>query len=134
MATHDLNRFLEIEKACGNKYLAINMLSRSTRELSQNSQEYHLLDSKLLEWVVTGQAPYSDEILELRKQKYEILDDLDDLLVEVSDEEVVDTVKMNYKLSVQNKKLTLKINPLLSKSEQSRANILLRMIWYNFNK
>ena len=134
MVTNDLKKLHKIEEACGNRYLAINMLSKSTRNLSNKTKDYHLLDSKLLEWVITGNAPYSTEILELRKLRYSTIDDLEDILLEVSDEEVVEAVKHSYSVSINNRKLTLCTDSSLSKAKQSRANILLRMIWYNFNK
>lgn len=133
METNDIKKFCKIEEACGNRYLAINMLSKNTRELGKRVDIYHLLDSKLLEWVITGDTPYSTEILELRKARYETIDDLEELLLEVSDKEVVEAVKSSYHNSIKNKRLTLCTDSSLSKAKQSRANILLRMIWYNFN-
>lgn len=124
-------QFEKIAKACGNRYTAIKWLARRTRELEEKTKDYHIAESKMITWALTGQCPYSDVQLERRKHLAKV-DHLSEILEFVTDKEVKDEVITFYKLSVRQKGLQLCDRVELGSSRLSRINILLRMAWYHF--
>lgn len=123
--------FDRIEEACGSRYVAIQWLTKETRRLEELTKHYNIPESKMITWALTGECPYSDVELEIRRRPT-LLDRVDDLLEFVDDYEVKQQVRTFYKLSVKNKGLTLCDRVELGESRLSRVNILLRMAWNNF--
>ena len=132
MEIKDLQAFSEIEKACGNRYIAVQLISDIARRLGQHTKEYQISESKLLEWILTGQCPYSKSQLEARRERPADRA-LDDLLCWVSDESVVKLVRKFYKQSIKQRHLVECFDEKLHPSRIDRANILLRMHWYSAN-
>ena len=131
MVTQHSEQFDKIAKACGNRYKAVRWLARRTLELEEQTKDYHIAESKMITWALTGKCPYSDSQLAMRKHIYEI-DNLSEILEFVLDDEISNSVRTFYILSVKNKKLTLCDNYELGENRLERVNILLRMAWYNF--
>lgn len=133
MNLHNLERFKELERSCGNRYLAIRFISTNARDLGQDNQDYHISESYLIEWVLTGKCPYTEQELARRKEVHENVDNINEYLSYVDDEDIRDEVRKLYKTSVQTKHLTYCTNKALSRGRRSRVNVLLRMIWYHFS-
>lgn len=127
----NLCEFEKLAEACGNRYVAIQWLSRESRKLFEENKDYRILESKMLSWALTGECPYSETQLARRKFVNK-LDNVDELLEYVTDEEVEQEVRTFYKASVKNRKLILCDRDDLGRSRLSRVNILLRMAWANF--
>lgn len=123
--------FDKLEKAFGNRYAAVMWLAEETRRLENLTKRYNIPESKMITWALTGKCPYSDLEMELRK-KPKLNDKLDLILEYVTDTEVKDAVKLNYKLSVRNRRLILCNNADLGEHRVVRVNILLQMAWNNF--
>lgn len=134
MVIHDLDRFNNIAEACGNRYVAIQLIAKAARSLGQATRHYSISESKLLEWIITGSCPYSQKSLERRQVFNEKLDDVMDILCYVTDQIVIDEVTVCYRNSIRHRKLTLCKREDISKHRVNRINILLRMIWYNFKE
>ena len=66
MEIADFKAIDELSQKCGNKYLAVKFLAKAARKLGEEKKDYHISESKLLQWVLTGQCPYSDAQLEMR--------------------------------------------------------------------
>ena len=130
MVIDDLYNFDKLVEACGNRYLAVMFLSESARKLGKIKKEYHLFESKLLQWVLTGQCPYTEIQLESMKERHNS-EGLDAILCWVADKQVSDEVRFLYKKSIKNRRITYSTNENLSTSKCDRANILLRMVWYS---
>ena len=134
MGLQSLCEFNKLADACGSSYAAVRWLSKESRRLGVENSCYHILESKLLTWALTGKCPYTRSQLAFRKLAWrEHQDDLEDILEFVSDEDVADLVRSNYSKSVKNRHLTLCDHADLGESRLNRANILLRMAWYQFN-
>lgn len=128
MGIQDLTRFSILAEACESRYVAVRWLAKASRQLSAEYIDYELLESKLLTWLITGECPYTVYEMDMRKLLKRV-DALDDLLEYVTDEEVETQVRLFYKKSIKNKKLTLCDKDDLGSSRLSRVNILLRMAW-----
>lgn len=130
MVIEDLNRFAELARSLGNDYLAIKLVSEWSRALGQDNSEYQIAESKLLQWVITGHCPYIESELATRRYRLDP-DNIDELLVWVSDEEIANEVRYLYKQSVKHHKLSICQRKDFSNGRKSKTNILLRMIWYS---
>lgn len=130
MVIDDLYNFDKLVEACGNRYLAVMFISESARKLGQQRKEYRISESKLIQWILTGNCPYTDNQLESMKIK-QCDEGVETILCWVSDKEVAKEVKFLYKRSVHNHKLVYSTNTKLGQNRIDRANILLRMIWYS---
>ena len=130
MVIDQLNRFNELVKSCGNRYLAIHLVSQWARKLGQDYSKYRLNESDLLEWVIVGKCPYSDFEMAIR-YVYHKPTELDQYICYVSDEEVTDEVRKLYAQSINQRKLKLCRNNTLPKHKVIRINILLRMAWFS---
>lgn len=128
MGIQDLSRFNILSEACGSRYVAVRWLAKAARQLGTEYSDYELLESKLLTWLITGQCPYTTYEMDMRKLLRKV-DTIDDLLEYVTDEEVEEQVRLFYRKSIRNKRLTLCDNDDLGSSRLSRVNILLRMAW-----
>ena len=130
MVIDDLYTFEELVKACGNRYLATMFISESARRLGHIKKEYHISESKLIQWVLTGQCPYTDRQLERMKES--ISDDgLSSMLCWVTDKDVAESVKRLYSESIQRRRLRECADSTMPQGKIDRINILLRMIWYS---
>jgi len=129
-----LNLFKELSSVCGNQYVAINYISSLARKLNTIYRNAHVSESKLITWVLTGNCPYSKEDLEHRLTYDPDIERMNSILCYVNDEEVCEEVRHLYKESLHNKNLTLSCNNNLDTFRRSRANVLLRMIWYDFSE
>lgn len=125
-----LDRFKELADSCGNTYLAVRWVAQWCRALGAEYKNYHICESKLLTWVVTGHCPYVKSQLEVRRK---IIDDdgINEFLEWVTDDEIIDEVHELYKKSVKQHHLVECTRNDFSDGRRGRANILLRMIWYS---
>lgn len=130
MAIEDILRFNEFAESVGNRYLASKIIAKWARELGKEYKDYYIVESKLLQWVVTGRCPYVEAELESRKIETDY-DRVKDFLSWVMDEEVFEEVISLYKESVRHQHLQRCDNTKMNSSRRSRVNILLRMIWYS---
>lgn len=130
MVIKDLDKFNELEQLCGNRYLAVQFIIRCTRQLEKKYLGCGLNTSKLIEWVITGESPYTLQEIEKRRLIWQDTNELVEFLCWISDEEVSEEVKKCYKLSLNNHHLTLCCNSKLSEGTRSRVNVLLRMVWF----
>lgn len=130
MVIDDLYNFDKLVEACGNRYLAVMFISESARKLGQQQSKYQISESKLIQWILTGECPYTEVQLAARKKR-EIDEGVDLILCWVYDAEVVTEVKKCYKKSVNRQKLIYATSHNLPQSKIDRINILLRMIWYS---
>lgn len=132
MEIRELKCMESIEQALGNKFLSCMIVSELARRLgtSKGYYKYHLSESALIEWVVTGKTHYSKLNLENRIAVTEHIDDIDNVLCWVSDEEIVEEVKSLYKESIRNRKLLTCQRKDFNTYQRDRSNILLRLIWY----
>ena len=132
MEINDLYLVKELENRCGNRYLAVKFLYSAARKLGKKKKEYHISESKLIQWVISGECPYTDAQLELMRRNTDD-DCLNETLSWVSDKEVADRVRMLYRESVRNRRLTYCNDKEVSEGRITRINVLLRMIWYSEN-
>lgn len=130
MEIEDLNRFNQLAESCGNRYLAVQLVAKWSRALFKETSQYHLLESKILTWVLTGHCPYVESQLNSRVVNHDD-DYINEILEWVTDEDVVEEVQKLYKQSIHNHKLLECSNENLLSGQKSRANVLLRMIWYS---
>lgn len=130
MVIDDLNKFRELEESCGNRYLAVQFVIKCTRILEIKYSGCGLNTSKLIEWVISGESPYTAKEIERRKLILNDKTELTEFLSWVSDEEICDQVEKYYKLSTANRHLTLCTNDQVAQGVRSRINVLLRMIWF----
>ena len=130
MDLSDLDRMKDLERSCGNRYLAVNFIADAARSLGKQMKDYQIMESKLIEWVIKGKCPYTEQ--QLDRMKYNASDHTVDSYLEwVSDQSVSNAVRKAYKQSLRNRKLTLCEDSSLSKPRLDRTNILLRMIWFS---
>lgn len=122
-------RFNDLVESCGNRYLAVRLVAQWARGFESQYPDSALMESKLIDWVVTGKCPYSNWELATR-HRLDDDDELEELLCGVMDEDIVSEVRKMYKLSVRAGKLLLSTNKQLSVGELTRTNVLLRMVWY----
>lgn len=130
MVIDDLYTFDELSKSLGSRYLAVTFIAKQSRRLAETNKDYKILESKLIQWVITGNCPYTESQLNSRKIVSNN-SEIDELLCWVNDKDVVDEVRRLYKLSVQNRTLIMCENSSLSIGKTNRVNILLRMAWYS---
>lgn len=131
MVIEDFNIFNNYAQSCGNRFEAVNLISRWARNLGGQFNEYRISESKLLSTVLSGKWFYSQSEMERRKIA-DSLDDVDDFLSWTLDKHIVSEIKRMYSLSIRSKHgLLLSKNNIFSKGELTKINILLRMIWYS---
>lgn len=133
MVTEDLYRFEHLSEKLGNRYLAVRFISSSARSLGVEKKEYHIAESKLIQWILTGHCPYTEKQLQSRRAVSDD-DGVDDFLSWVSDQDIVDEVKSLYKSSVKMHSIVYCKNNKFNQGQIDRINILLRMIWYSICK
>lgn len=131
MKIEDIDRFNQLAESCGNRYLAVTWVANWARNLGKQYADYHIQESKLLDWVITGHCPYTDSQLESRRQNSMGESIIESVLEWVTDVDVKNEVRELYKKSVKSRKLITSENTNLSLGQQTRTNILLRMIWYS---
>lgn len=117
----DIQRFQEIEKNCGNTYLAIQKIAEKSRKLGQTYKGVR--DSHLITCALHGDTPslIRKNTISL-ESKYE-----DELLSRVSDENVVRSVKLSLKHSTKYK-IQYVYTDDLEKCDESRVQVLVNMI------
>ena len=130
MVTEDLYRFEQIANSVGNRYSAVQYIALQARKLGIAKRDYHIFESKLIQWVLTGSCPYTESEMERRRIASDY-DGLSALLEWVDDKEVNKEVRTLYSESVRNRRLTYCERTDLSKGKVTRVNILLRMAWYS---
>ena len=130
MEIKDLYTFTELSKACGNQYLAVKFIAESARKLGSTNKQYHISESKLIEWVLTGRCPYTE--WELQRRLHSFSDKaLEDTLCWVSDKQICSMVRRYYKKSLRLHHLNICEDATIPQSKIDRVNVLLRMIWYS---
>lgn len=117
----DINRFQEIEKKCGNPYLAIQNIAEKSRKLGKKYRgvsDSHLITCALYDEIPT---PIHKNRLSI-ESTYE-----DDLLSRVSNEDVVRSVKMSLKYSKKDS-IHYVYTDSLQKCDEPRVQVLVNMI------
>ena len=134
MEIREIDRFNELAESCGNRYAAIKLVSKWARDFGIEFKDCHILESRLIQWVITGKCPYVEE--ELQKRRIVPNEDkINEVLCWVSDKSITNEVRYLYKESVHHRRLLTCNNNKLSKGQISRVNVLLRMTWfYTSNK
>ena len=119
----------ELIKACGSKYMAVNVVADMARRKAQ-AVDYHILDSQAIEWVLSGEKPQTiidDENSESRrKSSY-----MRNLLEYIDDDRVVDSVISSIRASVASGTLCFVFSEDTNEYQYARVRILCRMIWYH---
>ena len=128
MLNSDLTIFNEFAEKVGNRYVAAKYIADSARCFATHLPKY-IIESYLIHWVLIGEKP---EHIQVKVRDPEDIRYMNDLLCWIDDEEVVDAVKELYSKSIKNRHLVYQSTKSLSKYQQDRASILLRMIWYQF--
>lgn len=117
----DINKFQEIEKKCGNPYLAIQKITKKSRKLGKKYRgvsDSHLITCALYDEIPT---PIHKNTLSI-ESTYE-----DDLLSRVSNEDVVRSVKMSLKYSKKDS-IHYVYTDSLQKCDEERVQVLVNMI------
>lgn len=123
--------FDELVDKCGNRYLAVKFISKKARFLDSKLAKSVLI-SKLMTWVLTGkEIDIESNINNLYKLNPDLIV-MENYLEFVGDESVKRQVRKSYIASVRNRHLVYDTSEGLNRYKQNRANILLRMIWYQF--
>lgn len=123
--------FDELADKCGNRYLAVKFISKKARFLDSKLAKSVLI-SKLMTWVLTGrEIDIESNINNLYKLNPDLIV-MENYLEFVEDESVKRQVRKSYIASVRNRHLVYDTSEGLNRYKQNRANILLRMIWYQF--
>lgn len=130
MVIDDVRRFEEISSVVGNRYQAVNLISKMARKLGRANSDYQISEPQLIQWVLTGECPYTKSQLELRRLVAKNCD-LDDILAWVDDLEVCRAVETTYSESLKQRKLLEFIDNGLGTFRTQRVNILLRIAWYS---
>ena len=123
MVIDDLILFNKLARACGNRYIAVEFVSKTARKLGKANKRYRISEAMLLNWVITGQCPYTEAQL-AQMQVKEDDDGVSDMLSEILDKEVVSEVVRFYKMSVRRHRLiecTRKDSHCFSWTIQSRC-------------
>lgn len=123
----DLKLFDTFARKLGNRYVASLCIAKLSRQYS-NQLPGPVIESKLAHWVLTGQDPNK---LRIRPRRDPDIDFMEDLLCFIDDKAVCDEVRYCYKASIRNRHLIYSCNTNLSKYQQDRVSILLRMCWYS---
>lgn len=112
----------------GSPFAAVNYVAKSARKLRKEI-EYPILESEAISWAITGEKPKANG----RKHSYSQYDIniLDDILSEVDDDEVSQSVRNSYEESLQAHHLIYCYHTNLDESRKARVRVLLNMIWYN---
>lgn len=117
----DLKKFKELEKKCGNPYLAIQKLTHKSRKLGTKYKGVN--DSHLITC-----ALYNEEPSIIHKNKISIESSYqDELLSRVSNEDVVRSVKLSLKYSTRDN-IQYVYTDSLEKCDESRVQVLVNMI------
>lgn len=128
MVIEDTVLFDKLAEQVGNKYAAVKLIASKARRLGKSFKDYRLFEAKLIQWVLTGECPYT----EAQMQSKRILnnrDELDEVLCWVSDREVSDEVRRCYIKSIRNKELYTCEREDMSYGKVTRVNVLLRIAW-----
>lgn len=128
----DKELFPKLEKACGNKFVAINFISKSARRLFNETYGW-VIEAKLIDWVITGTKPDLDYSDKLHKQTNRELAEIEDFLSYIEDDNIVSSVKISYIMSVRNHNLSYRYKNILSDEERARVRVLTRMCWYELS-
>ena len=117
----DINRFQEIEKKCGNPYLAIQKITEKSRKLGKKYRG--VSDSHLITC-----ALYNEEPSIIHKNKISTESSYqDELLSRVSNEDVVRSVKLSLRYSTRDN-IQYVYTDSLEKCDESRVQVLVNMI------
>lgn len=137
---NDLELLSALETKCGNRYAAIKFICYKARKLNKQYNN-HLLDSKVISWVLTGEKPnsaiYYDEQIELDKRFHlslelkHVLSVLDEYLCYVDDIAVSKSVRLSIRASQQARHLVYVYHEIQDEFQSSRVRVLTRMIWYS---
>lgn len=117
----DINRFQEIEKKCGNPYLAIQKITGKSRKLGKKYRG--VSDSHLITC-----ALYDEEPSPIHKNSISTECSYgDELLSRVSNQDVVRSVKLSLKYSTR-EHIQYVYTDNLEKCDESRVQVLVNMI------
>ena len=118
---YDINRFKEIEKKCGNPYLAIQKITEKARKISKTYKG--VSDSHLITC-----ALYDEEPSPIHKNSISLeCSYADELLYRESNEDVVRSVKLSLKYSSKDD-VQYVYTDTLEKCDESRVQVLVNMI------
>lgn len=131
MWIEDKQRFEDLAYKCGNVYLATNYIAKAARQLD-SSLPVHFLESNLLSWALYGHYPPKSAVSARINNSDPDIASLEDYLCYVDDEDVCKSVRECYRKSIQSRHLVYCTNKQLNSYQLERVNIILRMIWYQF--
>ena len=123
--------FDQLAEALGSTFAAVNFIAKLAREKREQSN-YSLLESEAISWVLTGKEPPKN-----RYPKSDILHhvfEISDLLSEIDDEEVAESVWQSYEISLKEHHLIYQYQEGMCEGQKARVRILSRMIWYNIQQ
>lgn len=117
----DLDRFQEIEKKCGNSYLAIQQITKKSRKLGNKYKG--VSDSHLITC-----ALYDDNPQIIHKNRISIESSYEDeLLSRISNEDVIRSVKLSLKYSTRDN-IQYVYTDSLDRCDEQRVQVLVNMI------
>lgn len=117
----DIDKFKELEKKCGNPYLAIQKITKKSRKLSKKYKG--VSDSHLITY-----ALYDEEPSPIHKNNISLECSYEDaLLSRISNEDVVRSVKLSLKYSTK-ENIQYIYTDSLEKCDESRVQVLVNMI------
>ena len=117
----DINRFKEIEKKCGNPYLAIQKIAGKARKISKTYKG--VSDSHLITCALYDETPSV-----IRKNQISLESTYEDeILSRVSNEDIVRSVKLSLRYSTRDNIHYVYLDSLDSCDEQ-RVQVLVNMI------
>lgn len=130
--------FDRLAEECGSKFDAIHIISNRARKLS-DSVEGVIQQSEALSWAVTDKKPknlkHRTSVRELNNliyhpESYYKEQYLEDLLTEVEDFYVRESVRESFQLSTESGHLNYRYINGISDENKSRVRILTNMVWY----
>lgn len=134
MYKHDnFQKFIDL--CDGNRYEATNLVANLARSLTHRYNNL-ILHSEAIQWILTGEKPkVLDETYRIRyKLRSKKLSPYVDILCSIDDEEIKSAVQSSFTESKKVGHLTYLYNNISDVSSQARVRILVRMLWYNYNK
>ena len=124
--------FDELANKLGSTYAAVNYVAKESRKLMMQCNN-ELLGSEAITCVLTGQPP---------KRKHRHLSDkdlysssiVDDVLFDVNDDSVEESVRDSYEASLEQHHLIYCYHSELTEPQKARVRVLTNMIWYNIKQ
>ena len=125
--TTNSSLFDAILKRTGSRYAAVNEIARLARQKSKE-MDYDIFDSEALEWVLTGEKPYTiiDKEERIRRRR---ADYMRGILAEVSNPYIITSVLSSLRISAQNGVLCYVYDERLDSKYQARVRVLCNQLY-----